>query len=471
MEDIKERRKKRKNYHIENNEIEVITDDAEEIPDEIEIITDEEDDNCKIIKKKKSKLKKGEKIFLVFNVLIILAIIAYYGYRTLYYYKREHKVEEKITLIDKITNIKNITYKNDGLYEKDSYFYYKGKNVNNYLYYSGRLFRIISIDNNIKVIEENVVTNLVYGLNENYDKSLIHDWLVDYLESYKDYEMYLYKKEWCNQTVDINNYNCKDNINDYIGLISTKEYLDAGGVDSYLNNGSYYWTINYDADSAYFINSTGNINNYTKDDNDNYFSYGIRPVTVISGELLYIKGDGSKDNPYIVEEIAPSILKSSSVGSFCLYHDMKYRITNIDEEGVSMILNDNLEIEKQYDASLKYLNNEFIKDFNKDELVKQESIVNIYNQDNKYNYKEKVKSEDMYVIMPKIGDLFVNSGDNYWLNTLSDKKINAYYIMDNNMFFGDLKNKVHEIKPIIKLKGDLIIIDGHGTIDVPYVLE
>lgn len=464
MEDIKERRKKRKNYQIAKEKIEIIT-------DEIEIITDEEDDNCEIIKKKNRKLNKGEKIFLVFNILIIIAIIMYYGYRTLYYYKREHKVEEKITLKDKITNIKNVTYKNDGLYEKDNYFYYKGKNVNNYLYYSGRLFRIISIDKNIKVIEENVVTNLTYGLTEKFDKSLIHDWLKDYLETYKDYEMYLSKNKWCNQEIDINKYDCKNFIEDYIGLITTKEYLDAGGVDSYLNNNSYYWTINYADSNAYFINNTGNINNYVKDNNGNYFSYGIRPTTVISGDQLYLNGDGTKDNPYVIEEFSPSILKNSSVGSFCLYNGMKYRIMNIDDAGVSMILNDNLEVEKQYDAAIKYLNNEFIKDFNKDELVKQESIINVYNQDNKYNYKEKVKSENMYVIMPKIGDLFINSADNYWLNTLSDKKVNAYYIMDNSMFFGDLKNKVHAVKPIIKLKGDLIIKNGKGTIDVPYVLE
>ena len=469
MNDIKERRKKRRNYYKIDNpaEIEIITDEIEVINDEIEIIDDKDDKNGnkgKILQKK-NKLTRGEKVFLILNILVILSLIAYYGYRAIFYYKREHKVDEKITLKDKITNIKNITYKDDGLYEKNKYFYYKGKNVNNYVYYSGRLFRIISINNNIKLIEENDVTNLVYGLNENYDKSLIHTWLDNYLLSYKDYEIYLSKSNWCNKEVDINNYSCNDDLSDYVGLLSAKEYLDAGGVDSYLNNGSYFWLINYDKETSYFINSMGNINNYVKDNVDNYFSYGIRPVITLSSDLLYIKGDGSKDNPYIVEENTPSLLKNSSVGSYILYKDMKYRITNIDETGITLLLDENLDIDKNYGDAIKYLNNEFIKNLDKNDLVEQELITNYYSQENKYDYKEVVKTEKYYVIIPKIGDLFINNGDNYWLNTLSDKKINAYYIVDNGMFFGDLKSAVHRIKPSIKLKQDLIIKDGKEIVE------
>ena len=150
---------------------------------------------------------------------------------------------------------------------------------------------------------------------------------------------------------------------------------------------------------------------------------------------------------------------------------MGYRIMHIDEDGVSLILEDTLDVEKNYNDAIKYLNTEFIKNYNEDDLVKQDMITSFYGQDNKYDYKEEIKKEKVFIIMPKIGDLFVNNGDNYWINTLSDKKVNAYYIIDNGMFFGDLKDKVHKIKPIIKLKGDLIIKEGMGTKEVPFVLE
>ena len=471
MEKEKERRKKRRNYNKEENK-KVTVSITKISDDEIEVITDEEDDSSKKNKiKEKSKLKKGEKIFIIINVLIIISLIAYYGYRTFFYYNREHKVGDVITLKEKVTNIKNITYKDDGLYEKNNYFYFKGKNVNNYVYYSGRMFRIISIDQNIKMIEDNSVTNLVYGFNSTYDKSLIYNWLNDYLQTYKDYDIYLLENMWCNKDVDINNYNCDDNLKNYIGLLSTKEYLDAGGVDSYLNNGVFYWTINHDKESAYFVNSSGNINNYVKDDADNYFSYGIRPVINLKGDLLYVKGNGTKENPYIVEENTPSLLNNSSVGSYVKYKNMIYRIINIDEKGVSLVTNTNLEIGKKYNDAIKYLNSDYIGEFNKNDLVEQELITNYYSKENNYNYKENIKNEKYYVTVPKIGDLFINSGNGYWLNTLSDKKNDAYYILDDGMLYGDLKSGIHKLKPIIKLRGDLIIKEGIGTEDVPLVLE
>ena len=465
MNDIKERRKKRREYSEINNRLEVKDIDG------IEIITDGNDSSYNIKRKKISerKLTRGEKLFLLANIIIILGLIGYYGYRAIYYYKREHQVEDKITLKEKITNIENITYKDDGLYEKNDYFFYKGKNVDNYVYYSGRMFRIISIKDDIKMIEDDIVTNLVYGLDK-YDKSVIHEWLGNYLDTYKDYDIYLKESNWCNSSVDISNYNCNEYLNEYVGLISTKEYLDAGGQDSYLNNNSYFWTINYHDDTPYFINNAGSINNYVKDNINNYFSYGIRPVITISGNLLYLSGDGTRGNPYTIEEDTPSLIKNSSVGDYCNYNDMQFRVVNVDDTGVSLMLENDLEIEKSYDDAIKYLNNEFLAKFNKDDLVKQDMIVNLYNYENKYNYREEVKRSSNYIIIPKVGDLFINIKSNYWLSTLGDKKVEAYYFIDNNAFYGDIKKNSHGVKPIIKVKGDLIIKDGNGTSIAPLVL-
>ena len=46
-----------------------------------------------------------------------------------------------------------------------------------------------------------------------------------------------------------------------------------------------------------------------------------------------------------------------------------------------------------------------------------------------------VFKEDAKVLSP-LGDLFLNNGTNYWLNTISDNKLGLYYTVDdNNMFF------------------------------------
>ena len=292
--------------------------------EEIEIIGD--DDEVKEKRKYKKRIKKSEKIFVLLNIFVILVIIGYYAYRTIYYYKKEHHVEENITLKSKITKIDNITYQGDGLYEKDDYYYFKGNDVNNYVYYSGRLYRIIDINNGIRMIEDNNITNLVWGMEERYNESLIHTWLNNYLNTLKDYEYYLQKNTFCNSLVDVEKYACEEKIEDYVGLISIEDYLLVGGKNSYLNNETYYWTLNKDKDSkALYINKEGSINNYSSSD-DNYFSYGVRPVITLKEEISYIDGNGSKNSPYIIEELGSAMLKDNSVGNYVKYRDELFRI-------------------------------------------------------------------------------------------------------------------------------------------------
>ena len=452
--DYKKRKNKRKEY-IE----------TKEIKEEIEIIDDEIVDV-----KEKKKLNKGEKIFIILNILVIILIIGYYAYRTIYYYNREHNENKDITLKEKITRLENITYQKDGLYVNNDYYYFKGVDVDNYLYYSGRLFRIISISDSIKVIEDKSIINLVYGLNEKYSNSIINKWLNKYLDSYKDYDIYLSESNWCDESVDVNNYNCNNKLSNSIGLISTKEYLDAGGVNSYLNDNSYFWTINYDSDNrGYFVNNKGEINNIVNT-GDNYFSYGIKPVITLSTDLLYVSGDGTIDNPYVIEDGDSSLLKDKSVGNYVKYNNYLFRVMSVDDDGVSLIMEDNIEIEMKYHEILNYLNKEFIKKFNVDDLVKRKNITNIYNFDNKYNYEEEDSSSEYYITIPKIGDLF-NNKNNCWLSSISDKKLNTYYIIDdNNMYFGDLDNSLHKVRPIIKLKGDILIKEGNGMKENPLII-
>lgn len=422
-------------------------------------------------KRKKRKLSLGEKLFLIFSILIILGCFAFYGYRTYYYYHLTHDIVKNITLKDKLTSLNNIAYQNDGLYEKDGYFYYKGNNVSNYLYYSGRLFRIIDINDGIRIIEDETLTNLVFKMDSNYEESLIHKWLKEYVNTLKDRDFYLKKNKWCNAKIDIENYDCQETIEDIVGLISVEDYLQAGAKNSYLNNETYYWTINEDTlGNPLYINSEGNINNiYHKD--DNYFSYGVRPVITLKEDIPLISGDGSKNNPYIIEELGNALLKDNSIGSFVEYYNDNYRILNIVDDGILLIYDGVLDIEQKYDEVIKYLNNEFLKRYNSKDLVLIDYGVSEYSLHNKYEISSK-NNQKNYVTIPKIGDMFINAYDNYWLNNYSDSELGLYYIIDENeMLFADLKSNTHRIRPIIKLNIETVISTGLGTRDNPLVIE
>ena len=434
-------------------------------------VDEQEVKELKAVSKKKRKLSKGEKAFLILSVLFVFGCFVFYGYRTYYYYHLTHDVVKNITLADKLTSLNNIAYQNDGLYEKNGYFYYKGKDVFNYVYYSGRLFRIIDINNGIRMIDDETLTNLVWSMDSNYQESLIYEWLKDYLTTLKDYDIYLQKNKWCNEKIDIENYDCEDMIEDYVGLISIKDYLQAGAKNSYLNNNTYYWTINQDKDNnPLYINNEGNINNIYKKEN-HYFSYGIRPVITLKEDIAFISGDGSKNNPFIVEELGNALLKDNSVGNYVKYNNSTYRILKIEDDGISLIYDGTLEIEKKYSDVFKYLNNEFIKDFNQEELVSISYSNSEYSFNNKYELKYTNNNKN-YVTIPKVGDLFLNEYDNYWLNNYSDNKLGLYYIIDENkMFFSDLGGNPHKIRPIIKLNIETVITNGLGIKDNPLIIS
>ena len=334
----------------------------------------ESDDN-------KKKFTKGEKIFLIFSILFIIGCFIFYGYRTYYYYHITHDVVKNITLKDKLTSLNNIAYQNDGLYEKSGYFYYKGVDVNNYVYYSGRLFRIIDVSEGIRMIEDDTTTNLVWSYDTLYDESYVYNWLKNYLNTLKDRDIYLMKNNWCNDIVNLEDYKCTNTISDYVGLISTSDYLQAGGKNSYLNNETYFWTINKDADgNVFYVNNEGNINNIYKKD-DVYYSYGVRPVITLKDTVSLITGNGSKDSPFIIEELGNALLKDNGVGSYVTYKDDNYRILDISDNGISLIYDGVLEIEKKYSDVYKYLNSEFIKKYNKEYKCTPEASCKDNNRD------------------------------------------------------------------------------------------
>ena len=129
-----------------------------------------------------------------------------------------------------------------------------------------------------------------------------------------------------------------------------------------------------------------------------------------------------------------------------------------------------LDVEKNFQDTIKYLNNDYLKEFNKEDLVKMSYSISEYNYANKYSFVSEGK-ESNYVTIPKVGDLFLNEYDNYWLNNINDNKLGLYYIIDENkMYFGDLKNNKHKIRPIIKLNSEMVVTDGIGTKESPLVV-
>lgn len=435
--------------------------------------------NKKNIEKK--PMKDWEKKFIFFNILTIFIICSIYSYKLIHYYRLEHK-QSFLTTNNLYETLKNkpITYNNSGLHKIDNNYYYKGKVTDNYLYYSARLWRIISFnDNGIKLITEDTQTSMVWSTENNYKNSYIYNWLniTDkehsgiFINSLNNYKNYLIKHSWCTDIVTKDNQTCNDTLNNYVGLISIEEYLKAGGIESYLNNNNYFWTINASENNIWYIFDKGGINDETNDDTG-YHSYGVRPSIVLDTNTPLYKGDGTKDNPYIIENDNSVILNHKSIGSYIKYNDNLFRIIEKNDDYIKLTLAYHLEDSKvNYNNINQYLNNVLLNKLEKNNLVKCPFYGGNYSKDNNYDYKEIYnKKEYSYIGLPSVTELFITDDSDIWLNNYNNNSL-IYTTNTLGRLFLDNNDNLHYLKPSICINGNITILSGSGTNNDPYVLE
>ena len=435
--------------------------------------------NKKNIEKK--PMKDWEKKFIFFNILTIFIICSIYSYKLIHYYRLEHK-QSFLTTNNLYETLKNkpITYNNSGLHKIDNNYYYKGKVTDNYLYYSARLWRIISFnDNGIKLITEDTQTSMVWSTENNYKDSYIYNWLniTDkehsgiFINSLNNYKNYLIKHSWCTDIVTKDNQTCNDTLNNYVGLISIEEYLKAGGIESYLNNNNYFWTINASENNIWYIFDKGGINDETNDDTG-YHSYGVRPSIVLDINTPLYKGDGTKDNPYIIENDNSVILNHKSIGSYIKYNDNLFRIIEKNDDYIKLTLAYHLEDSKvNYNNINQYLNNVLLNKLEKNNLVKCPFYGGNYSKDNNYDYKEIYnKKEYSYIGLPSVTELFITDDSDIWLNNYNNNSL-IYTTNTLGRLFLDNNDNLHYLKPSICINGNITILSGSGTNNDPYVLE
>lgn|SRR5574344_714913 len=413
-------------------------------------------------------MKKWEKIFVISSIVIILIIIGIYAYRTIYYYNLTHSKPSDNKLVNYIFKNERIVYKDSGLYQDvndENVYIYKGLNVNNYVYYSGIIWRIVSInENDFKLISDTNLTLLAWN-KKNYEESSVKDWLTNskgFVSMLMDSSDYLVDSSWCVDSISLDNITCNNKITSNIGLLSVKEYLDALGKDSYLNNNSYWWTMNTSENKVWYVFSDGGINDNSNTD-EIYYSYGIRPVITINKDISLYSGTGTKDDPYIIQNTSNVVLNQNSIGSYIEYSNYTWRIQNIADDYVKLVLDGELENKLNYTETIKYIEKEFS---NINSLVQCPFYNDSYNLVNNYTLNKTINNT---IGLSSVGDLFISDYTGQWLNTTLDN--NLTYIVSNSSIFADSITNYNSIRPSICIKPDLIIKNGSGLKNDPLIVE
>ena len=420
-----------------------------------------------------------QKIFCFISFLFILSCCLFYGTRfiKLYLDNKQEEIEEKDSLAKTINeaNKENENYKNI-----NGNYYFTNNENNNYLTYSNLTWRIIKInsDNSITAIADHAITNLAYGEKLNYQESNINKWLNNKDENYT-IDKYLQKTETCNSKYDkLTNNPCEDiTFDNYITLLSIPDYLNIGSKNSYLNNNEYFYLANSDNEkNNWYISNNGNAATCNGEK-----IIGIKPVITIKANIDYISGNGSKENPYIIEN------ENNLFGAFVKLDNDIWRIYEVNDNDIKLVLNEQIK-DFTYQYSIRnsffddqlnntiayYLNHTFLNSLSYKDKIKETNWSNgEYNENNNFNYIETLKKTiNSKVALISIGNPFLtqNANNYYTMTQIKHKGNEIYTIQSNQQIYPKNISLELNIVPTISIDKN-VLTKGQGTINEPFEME
>ena len=185
-----------------------------------------------------------------------------------------------------------------------------GTNPNNYIWYSGKLWRAVSIDtsdNSVKLITQWNMSSVPYNVvgNSTFKDSYIEQWLNDtsvdgFLGNLREKEKFIKMDSVWNATMttEISKLTKTTMLTNAVGLLNVYEYAMSCKNVTYKNcflNSDLIWSLinPYNTEKINYVAISSGMNNYYTPS-----TYGIRPSINLRPHIRITSGDGSSDNPY-----------------------------------------------------------------------------------------------------------------------------------------------------------------------------
>ena len=185
-----------------------------------------------------------------------------------------------------------------------------GTDPNNYIWYSGKLWRAVSIDpsdNSVKLVTQWNISAIPYNARGNtaFEGSHMEAWLNDtsvdgFLGNLRDYENFIKLDSVWNATMTTATTKPAETtmVTDPVGLLNIYEYvMSYSGTtysNGYLNNGLYWWSITpYSSSLVRHVDDRGYVYRSTP-----ATTYGVRPSINLKSSVRIVSGNGTIDNPY-----------------------------------------------------------------------------------------------------------------------------------------------------------------------------
>ena len=446
----------------------------------------------KSVKKKSNKKRKlnKKKVFCAISIGFLVGCCLFYGIRFISLYIEHNKVSDNDSdILGQVVKLDN--FGEDYFKNINNSFYFSGDVDNNYVLYSNILWRIVKLekDDSLLLISDSSLSSLAFS-NEisDYTSSYINEWLNASDDEYtgilennlNEVETYLAKQSICLDTSDkATNEVCKDTkYGYYLSLLTMADYVNTGASKGFINDGNYFYMSTLNSKNEVW---TVGDKLSTSDGTD---IYGVRPTIVLNNSVKLISGNGSKDDPYVIEK------KSGLFGSYVELDGTMWRVYQQDENKVKLVMSDyiksdgnNLEYnysttgymfnDTRYQSAAYYINNTFLNSLSYKEHIEEVEWSNgYYGADNDYDYKDALSTTvPTKVAMLSIGDVILTEElSDFYTMTGTTKNGSLVYTISNNSIYPSSSEDENYLVPTISLDKDLLK-SGSGTKKDPYGLE
>ena len=413
-------------------------------------------------------------------------------------------------------------------YEKGCYI--KGDTNDNYIWYSGFLWRIMGIndDGTIRLITDEIVTAIPWGASgtaTNWESSHVREWLNDYFYSKIKGHDIINENTICISTTtnkSSSRVNCTNNLSKNpvnVEMITVDEYNLSGGASSYLNIKQYQWTATpYSSTFDLFIGPGGDVGNaYSNNAN------GVRAIINVNSETVITAGNGQilenwtdTEGPYILNDYKNSNITGKlnakvTSGEYVMFANKKYRVVSIDDEGNIKLMLDGFYEKRNstYFAAYgsnstftlssgigKLLNEDILNWLvSSDDINNRNKLVtnyiwyqNTFNYGNSYklslNETNPTRSIVATVGMIRIGEMLSGQSSSMLTNGYKTEKnfdntvtywtmipydgSNSWDVGINGDAYRSAVSSIMGVRPVIVVNSTVEIISGSGTWSKPY---
>ncbi len=448
-------------------------------------------------KKVKRPFKRGELVFNVISLILLICVGLYYEIRCYKAFDKQfNSVEMSVgNLSGIVINKTRITTNGKGLYKDEDGYFFKGNVANNYVKFGNRLFRIIRVynDGSVKVISDDVNASFMNGeadyltgnvkmfLNKTDNNINAKDRSGVYFDTIPYPEKFIKKTSYTIDTIGEKTIeHGEEEYKDYVTTLNIDDYIKAGGKNSYLNINKYFYVLGIkEKDQLLYIDEEGSVNGITSTE-----SYGVRSVITFKKGVSITGGNGVMNKPYVIKQEK----NTNYVGAYVRLGNDKWKVFSDKQNRLKLVYTGYIRENKQfvlmefsdesnkfnlydYGSVTRYLNYDFY-----DSRPYKKLLLNEYQFIGELTYSNKYKYNNIYndKVISKVGLLnlfdYNNTSvlDDYYLVNSNDA--DTLYVYHNNGSIEEASySDARYLVPVITINKQAIN-RGSGSEDDPYMV-